>query len=247
MRFAIVASLILSFARHAPAAESGKVSKESLTSEGKTRTYFLFVPPGAMRDAKAPLIVTLHGSGRNGESLVAKWKDLAAKETIILAGPDSLDSVHWNSPADGPVFLRDLVESLKARLPIDGRRVYLFGHSAGAGFALQMAALESEYFAAAAIHAGALDPDFFSVFDYAVRKIPYAIWIGTRDAFFPLNQVRATRDALKTRGFPVEYTEIPGHTHDYYGSSSEINKGAWEFLRKQSLPADPKYKEYQVN
>jgi poly(3-hydroxybutyrate) depolymerase len=190
-------------------------------------------------------VVTLHGSGRNGETLVSKWKDIAEKEKIALVGPDSSDSVHWGSPRDGPLFLHDVVELVAARYPIDGRRVYLFGHSAGAVFALQMGALESGYFAAAVIHAGSLEPGYFSVFDYATRKIPYLIVIGTRDAFFPIDSVRATRDALKSRGFSVDYVEMPGHTHDYYGSAKEINARAWEFLRKNSLPADPKYTAYQ--
>jgi len=108
-----------------------------------------------------------------------------------------------------------------------------------------MAAFESEYVAAAAIHAGSLDPPYFRLFDYATRKIPYAIWIGTRDNFFPLATVQATRDALKSRGFPVEYTEILGHTHDYYSRSKEISDAVWEFFKKNPLPAEPKYTVYK--
>jgi poly(3-hydroxybutyrate) depolymerase len=226
-------------------AEPGKVSKEKVSSRGKERTYFLYVPKDASSEQKLPAIVTLHGSGRNGETLVSRWKEKAEKEKIILAGPDSADSVHWNSPGDGPLFLHDILEQVKEKWPIDARRVYLFGHSAGAVFALQMAALESEYFAAAAIHAGSLDPPYFRLFDYATRKIPYAIWIGTRDNFFPLATVQATRDALKSRGFPVEYTEILGHTHAYYSRSKEINDAVWEFFRSNPLPAEPKYTVYR--
>jgi len=226
-------------------ADSAKISKEKISWRKKERVYSLFVPAGLPPDGKFPLVLTLHGSGRNGETLVSRWNDLAEKEKIVLVGPDSIDSVHWSSPGDGPLFLRDLVEHVASKYPIDGRRVYLFGHSAGAVFALQMAALESEYFAAAAVHAGAIEPAYFSLLDYATRKVPYLILIGTRDAFFPLESVQATRDALKSRGFPVEYVELSGHTHDYYGSAKEINTRAWEFLRKTSLPADPKYTAYQ--
>ncbi len=48
------------------------------------------------------------------------------------------------------------LKSLKTKYPINPRRVYLFGHSAGAIFALHMSLMESQYFAAAAVHAGAL-------------------------------------------------------------------------------------------
>lgn len=227
------------------AAETGRIVQTSILSAGKERAYWLYLPPAASPDEKLPLIVALHGSGRNGEPILKKWKDLADSEKIAVAGPDSSDSVHWGSPADGPLFLREVVEDVGRRHPIDGRRVYLFGHSAGAQFALQIAALESEYFAAAAIHAGSLQPAYFHLFDYASRKIPYALYIGTKDAFFPLEQVRATRDALIKRGFPVEYTEMPGHTHDYSGSAKEINRRVWEFFRKNPLSSEPRYTEYR--
>jgi dienelactone hydrolase len=107
-----------------------------------------------------------------------------------------------------------------------------------------MAALESEYFAAAAAYAGSVEPKYFNLFDFATRKIPYLIVIGTEDRFFPLDDVRATRDALKSRGFPVEYVEMPRQTHNYLRSAKEINGKAWEFLRKNPLPGDPKYTVY---
>ena len=242
-----LASLVVIVLLAAPvgAAEPGKISKEKVSSRGKERTFFLYIPKDLSPERKVPLIVTLHGSGRSGEALVSKWKDKAEREKVILAGPDSADSKRWNSPGDGPRFLYDVVEQIKDRYPVDGRRVFLFGHSAGAVFALQMAAFESEYFAAAAIHAGSLDPEYFRLFDYATRKIPFAIWIGTRDNFFPLAPVQATRDALKSRGFPVEYTEMLGHTHDYYGRASEINDAAWVFFESHPLPAEPKYTVYK--
>jgi predicted esterase len=178
---------------------------------------------------------------------VEKWKGLAEKEGIILVGPDSSDPMQWRIPQDGPDFIHDLVESLKAKYPINARRVYLFGHSAGATSGIYMSLLESKYFAAAVIHAGALrlTRQDFSFMDEAERKIPMAIFVGTDDPLFPLRAVRATRDALKERAFPVELTEIKGHTHDYYSRAGEINKSAWEFLSKQALEADPEYKQYQ--
>jgi len=73
-----------------------------------------------------------------------------------------------------------------------------------------------------------------------------AIWIGTQDAFFPLETVRATRDALVQRGFTVQFTEMAFHTHDYYTRSGAINKEAWAFLKAQALPADPVFTRYEV-
>jgi poly(3-hydroxybutyrate) depolymerase len=239
----VLVGLLLFVAAAVGLAEKAEVHRESLESGGKTRSYWLFVPDAAASSPR-PLVVLLHGSGRNGETLARPWSDIARKEGIVLAAPDSGDSVHWSSPTDGPRLLRDVVDAVKAKTSIDLRRVYLYGHSAGAIFALLMGAYESEYFAAVAVHAGALHPDDYGALDWAARKIPIAIWIGDKDAFFPLDAVRATRDRLKSRGFPVEYVEIPGHTHDYYGSAASLNRGAWKFLSPHALTADPKYAAY---
>jgi poly(3-hydroxybutyrate) depolymerase len=223
------------------------ISKELITSNGKKRAYYLYVPPTVTAGAKAPLIVMLHGSGRNGITLVEKWKDYAKKEGIIIAGPDASTQVGWSAPKDGPDFLYELIEELKTKYPINPRRVYLFGHSAGACFALHMSLMESEYFAATAIHAGALRGDEDQLVKLAKRKVPISIQVGDRDAYFPLNEVRATRDVLKAADIPVELIEIKNHDHWYYDSASKFNQTAWEFLKKYELENDPQFQRYSWN
>ena len=223
------------------------ITKELITSNGKTRAYYLYVPSTVKPESPVPLIVMLHGSGRVGMSLVEKWKDLAKKENFIIAGPDSSNSQGWGMPQDGPDFLRDLVEELKRKYPINLRRVYLFGHSAGAIFALETSLMESEYFAATAIHAGALAPDDRELIQMAKRKIPMFIQVGDSDQSFPLKAVRATRDLLNQNGFAVELTEIPKHYHWYYDLAPKINLAAWEFLKKYELNQDPVYRKFNFN
>jgi poly(3-hydroxybutyrate) depolymerase len=220
-----------------------QITKELIT-RGKTRAYYLYVPPTIKPDTKAPLIVMLHGSGRNGITLVEKWKDYAKQEGIIIAGPDASNQRGWSSPQDGPDYLYELIEELKTRYPINPRRVYLFGHSAGACFALHMSLMESEYFAAAAIHAGALRGDEDQLIKLAKRKIPISIQVGDSDKFFPLTEVRATRDALKAADMPIDLIEIKNHDHWYYDKASKFNQTAWEFLKQHELPADPYFQKY---
>ena len=220
------------------------ITKELITSNGKTRPYYLYVPSTVK--GPAPLIVMLHGSNRTGVTLVEKWKDYAKKEGIIIAGPDALNLAGWSSPQDGPDYLHDLVEELKSKYPINPRRVYLFGHSAGASFALFMSLMESQYFAATAIHAGSLR-DEVGMIELAKRKIPISIQVGDSDQFFPLKDVRATRDALKDAGIPVELIEIANHDHWYYDKAAKFNQTAWEFLKKYELDAEPLYQKYNWN
>jgi poly(3-hydroxybutyrate) depolymerase len=248
MRFLRFLAPLLPLAFLLPSSEiaaSEKISRETVTVEGKKRSYYLLVPESVK--APAPLLITLHGSGRNGLLLVEKWKDLATKEGIIVAGPDSRDPQSWKTPEDGPDFLRDLVEAIKAKHPVNPRRVYLFGHSGGAVFALGMSMFESKYFAATAIHAGAWrDPKEFPLMDYAKRKIPLAIMVGDQDRFFPVSDVKATGDRLKQKGFDVEVTVLKMHGHgSYYDKAGKLNEQLWTFLKKHELSEDPEFEQYQ--
>jgi poly(3-hydroxybutyrate) depolymerase len=228
----------------ASAAPKSDSQKLSITSEGKSRTYYLFVPAGGT--GPKPLLLLLHGSGHNGTSLIDPWKGLAEREGIILVAPDSLNSQEWSFPVDGPNFLHEVVEAVKAKYPVDGKRVYVFGHSAGAIFSLYMGIVESKYFAAVAVHAGALRDDMGQYMEHAERKTPIAIWVGNKDPFFSLEAVHSTRDALAAHGFEPKIIEMPGHDHNYYGVSGEVNKAVWEFLRARQLEDDAEWEEYKT-
>ena len=251
MRRIIALAFLVLVCAVAARAEPGKISKEALTSGEKKRSYYLYVPK-AVAEAKtaAPLLITLHGSGRTGRILVEHWKEVADREGLVLAGPDSAkagspEGMTWVIGRDGPDFLRDVVEDVAAKHAVNRRRVYLFGHSAGGGFAVYMSVIESEYFTAAFVHAGAIPEDGREAFKFVKRAIPIGIVVGTADPFFPVADVRSTRDALKARGIDAPLTEIKGHTHDYYGRSREVNRLAWEFLKDKELDAEPKFTQYR--
>lgn len=237
-------TLFLLIILYSSAASAQDIQKEITELGGKARAYYLFVPDKLTKDQPAPLLLLLHGSGRNGFSLVEKWKDLAKKERIILVGPDAINTQVWSTPVDGPDFLHDLITELETKYPIDSHRVYLFGHSGGACFALYMALYEPEYFAAMAIHAGALKSGDEVLAERAKRKIPIYIAVGTVDRSFPLPNVRATRDMLNQNGFNAQLVEMPNHDHWYYDLAPKINAGAWAFLKDQKLADEPRYVKY---
>jgi poly(3-hydroxybutyrate) depolymerase len=246
MKLHLPLTFILLLAAFSSVTAKDDITKELITSNGKTRVYYLYVPSTIKAPGPAPLIIMLHGSNRTGVTLVEKWKDFAKKEGIIIAGPDATNLRGWASPQDGPDFLRDLVEELKTKYSINPRRVYLFGHSAGASFALMMSLMESQYFAATAVHAGALsDEEGMQLIPLAKRKIPMSIQVGDSDQFFPLKVVQATRDALKKAEIPVDLIEIKNHDHWYYDQASKFNQTAWDFLKKYELDAEPKYQKYK--
>jgi dienelactone hydrolase len=110
-----------------------------------------------------------------------------------------------------------------------------------------MALMQSQYFAAAAVHAGALAGEDNGLMDLAKRKIPISIQVGDSDPLFPVKIVRATADALKEKGFPVDMIEIKNHDHWYYDKAPKFNQTAWEFLKKYELDADPVFQKYKWN
>jgi predicted esterase len=242
IRLVAIAAAVLALGSAPP----DKITKESVTSGGQQRIYCLYVPPGA-GGKPMPLLVLLHGSGRRGDSLAEPWRDLAKKQRIVLVAPDSLDAKGWRASVDGPQFLYDVTENVRKTQKIDGRRLYLFGHSAGAVFALNIGLLESRYFAAVAVHAGAYrDPAEFSMLDAVAgkRKIPFAAWVGTIDQVFSISAARATRDRFIAAGLPFQLTEIAWHDHNYYDSADDINKQVWAFLNAHALDADPEFEPY---
>lgn len=241
MKRLFLLTVIVTVGGLAVSASAQKVSKQTIESGGTKRTYLLLVPETAKPEHPAPLVVLLHGSGRNGQSLMDKWKDLGVKEGIILVAPDAISTQGWRTPDDGPDFLHDLVSEVKTNHAVDPRRMYVWGHSAGATFALYMGLLESNYFAAVAIHAGALRPDDGPYVELASRKVPFHIAVGTVDRFFPLEAVRATRDMLVKSGFSVDLVEMKGHDHWYYDLAPKINATAWAFLKDKKLAEDPRY------
>ena len=239
-KFALLFLLVVS---SLAASAAAKPEKQTLASQGAQRIYYTFVPEKLA--APAPLLLLLHGSGRDGMSQISEWKGLAEKEGLILAAPDSANSQEWNMNTDGPEFLHDVVEAVRAKNPVDGQRIYIFGHSAGAVFALYMAVMESNYFAAAGVHAGAMGEDFYPYLDLAKRKIPISIWVGTEDPYFKLPMVKATQTELNKHGFDAQLVEMKAHDHNYYAVAKELNPKIWEFLRAHKLDDEASWQVYQ--
>jgi poly(3-hydroxybutyrate) depolymerase len=215
-----------------PASAKEKISKLSFDFSGHSRAMCVVVPD---RPDPMPVVVLLHGSGRNGEIMAQAWKDLAGREGFIVAAPDSFNPAAWQSTVDPPEFFKAVVDQVKAAHPIDENRIYLFGHSGGAAYALFLAILDSDLFAATAIHAGALQSNPEGLFDQAERKMPIAIWVGDRDPFFPVDAVEATRKLYAANGYDIKVNLIPNHDHDYYAISDQVNAKAWEFLKSIHL------------
>jgi poly(3-hydroxybutyrate) depolymerase len=245
MRIVVAAALLCACAGVASAAPNFR--KQLLEHDGTTRTYYLAGPKDLAPGEKRPLVLAFHGSGGDGAMMVDSWAKLAQKERFFVAGLKSLDRWNWTFPADGPDLVHELTETLLAKLPIDPSRLYLFGQSAGAVFALRLGLIESQYFAAVAVHAGSFRSSAdFATIRMARRKLPLLIISGDRDLIFPPASVTSTIAAMQAAGIPAESFIMDWHDHRYYALADSINARAWEFLKKHSLTATPRYEVYAL-
>jgi poly(3-hydroxybutyrate) depolymerase len=165
------------------AAAKADCVSQRLTFANIQRSFVLCLPPGSK--PALPVLLLLHGSGGSGAEIAALWEGFAAREGIILLAPDALHNDAWHLKDDSPDFLHALINGVQTRTAADRRRLYLFGQSGGAVYALTLAMLESQYFAAVAIHAGGWrSPAEFKVMSLARRRIPLKIILGARDEYF---------------------------------------------------------------
>jgi predicted esterase len=182
----------------------------------------------------SPAILLLHGAGDDAGDFIKPWEGLAKKEVVVLIVPQ-LDRNKKFEDVAMAVF-RCIIADASKQVAIDPRRIYVFGHSAGGYLAYDAATLDSQFYAAVAVHAMEINADYTWIVKRAQRKTPIAIYIGDHDEFFSQESVRKTRDLLQNAGFPVHYVELKNHGHDYYYLSDRINKDAWEFLKDKQLP-----------
>ena len=177
----------------------------SLTSVGYLWDYWLCVPPDPGPDRLMPAVLILHGAGGSGESyfLSAGWKEKAEREGFIAIAPDGLPARPdrtpnfllnprlWNSgqletrsprsSVDDVQFIKDLLVAVERIVNIDMHRVYLTGHSNGAGMTFRLATQMSEWFAAiapVASHCWIGDPK-------PSHPLPTLYMIGLEDPLVP--------------------------------------------------------------
>ena len=239
--------LVLALAILVPAwGAAAEPAKLSLPFAGHDRTYYLFVPDGG--DGALPMVVLLHGSGGNGLFMVQRWQDIAAREHILLLAPDSLhQDIGWDLANDGPDYIHEAIQAAATTHPVDFPRLYVFGQSGGAVYALNLAMLESEYFAAAAFHAGGWrKPAEYRYADYAKRKIPVSMFVGDKDEYFSVDSEQTTLRILTQHGIPAELHLLSGRVHSYLDVPADFHDTVWSFLKENALSEPPKFVSYRL-
>lgn len=132
-----------------------------------SRNYKLYVPPGH-GGGPMPLLVMLHGCKQNPDDFAAgtRMNELAQQHGFVVAYPEQTRPANgsncWNwfqAPHQGrdggePAILVGIVGDVAEQHPIDPRRVFVAGLSAGAAMAVILGARYPDVFAAVGAHSG---------------------------------------------------------------------------------------------
>jgi poly(3-hydroxybutyrate) depolymerase len=182
---------------------------KTISSAGEQRTYYLELPADYADSAEAkPLIIAYHGTGLSHEAWLNGYYPLkdAVGDGAILIYPDALFNAaagypQWDEAKDLAMFL-DLLATLPETVRFDPDRIFITGHSSGAGFANVIGCTYGDRVRAIAPVVGTLT-DFTCTGAVAVMDI-----VGSKDPLYDIAMV-AHRYWVRYNGFTVNST-TPG-------------------------------------
>ena len=138
------------------------VTYVEMTVDGKRRDYRLFIPPSLPPTRPVPLVVVLHGApidAQGFENLI-HFDAVAAKAGFISASPNGCGGM-WSYADGGPKeadddFIEQTIVQLESKYPVDSKRVYLVGASAGSWLEYRLACDFADHVTAIASVAGTM-------------------------------------------------------------------------------------------
>ena len=165
--------------------------------------------PTALRAAKVPLLVFLHGASGAGPSLLRRIGPAADAAGVVVLAPDSRgitwDAIRGEFGEDIP-FLNRALEFVFDRLDVDPARVAIGGFSDGATYGLSLGLANGDLFPRIV----ACSPGF--VVQAPQQGKPKLFFShGTADQVLPIDQCsRVIVPRLRSMGYDVTFREFEG-------------------------------------
>ena len=234
------ASLLLAIGLVAAAVSSGE-SPQAGRERFLRRTldgtpYRLFVPTAYHGRGSFPIVLFLHGGAgrgtdnerqlRNGNGMLVDMFVGAEKEFPAFVVAPQTSSEHQVQSTLA------ILDEVRARYRIDGRRMYVVGQSLGGFGLLDLVAARPKLFAAAVVIAASGEPSRAQ----SLATVPTWFFHGEKDELIPVEGVRRLVAAVKGAGGTVRFTEYAGDGHGLaWLVVKERELVPWIFARRRAL------------
>jgi phospholipase/carboxylesterase len=186
-------------------------------NERDTRGGFsLYVPESWDGQVRRPLVVALHGGTGHGRDFLWSWLREARSRELLLLAPTSQGRT-WSIMGEeiDADALRQLVEDVAERYPIDRTRVLLTGMSDGGTYTMICGLQDGMPFTHLAPACGVLHLGLLGAGLERARDRPIYLIHGALDWMFPVYTARMAQEALTSVGARLVYRELPDLSHTY--------------------------------
>ena len=257
----VAGCLILSLAaapRSAARTQTGFLDR-TISVQGTTYKYQVFVPEDWSSKQKWPIILFLHGAGERGSDgllqtdvgLPHAMRLDRSRFNAIVVMPQCLKDSWWPTPQMEEMALAALAAATR-EFKGDAKRTYLTGLSMGGYGSWDIAAKYPGKFAAVVPICGGIvlpthlkqarpdlaattypdDPKSYEEVAKKIGKTPVWIFHGGADDVVPVEGSRKLDAALKATGGHVRYTEYPGVGHNSWDKAyAEPELTNWLFAQ----------------
>jgi predicted peptidase len=249
----IVALLILPAMGHGQTVETGFLNR-TLSLDGATHRYQVYVPAAYASRDHWPVILFLHGAGERGVDgllqtqvgLGAAIRRFADRYPAIVVFPQAPPDGNWQG-GSARMALAALDRAL-SEFRTDRSRVYLTGLSMGGNGAWYLTSHHGDRFAAVVVICGFVMPrgpfpgivpaeveDPYKALAQRVKGMPIWIVHGDEDPVVPVGESRAMHAALAAVGAQVRYVELAGVGHNAWDaaySSPELAQWLFDKARR---------------
>jgi len=238
----------------------------TITLQGVTYKYQVFIPDNWTPRQKWPVILFLHGSGERADDGLQQT-DIGIGTAIridrtqfpsIVVMPQCRKNLWWVEPAMSDLAMATL-DAATREFHGDTARTYLTGLSMGGYGTWYLGQKYPGRFAALIVICGGIHPTAATLKahpelikwapedgpkSYAeaaarIGKVPVWIFHGADDEVVPVTESQRMQAAMKQIGAEVHYTEYPGVKHVSWDKAYDDPK-LFQWLFSKSLPAKSK-------
>lgn len=212
--------------------------------DGTDQPYRLYLPSNYNAGRAWPLVIALHGTSGNENTLFDSYNEGAIKRAaeqhgVLLTSPLGRGVTEFRGLGENDVLC--VLEEITRQYRVDPDRVYLTGHSMGGTGAAYLALHHPDRFAAAAPLAAAFS---FPWLARNAQTVPF-LWVGgATDADFYLRGVMIGVERMLKLGVPATLELLPGEGHR--GPVQDFGR-IFAWLARHKRPAHPRSYTFEVD